>query len=803
MSKNIGHARTFASFSFYKQGFLYFLSALPILFFIFVILPSGGDVAASSGASLKRGYNHDTTCVGNTCTAVIHGKWINWLDADEEWKPINTDFREEGGEFVMDAAPFKFYAPSTAAGVARMVNDNRFDAVNKENITESPFIMKIQAREVNDVPGRMVRGDIVTPAGPHRNVSYILYEGAYPEGDLIYYIDFGIAPRLAKLVRINSTPTKTMYTFFVSYDEDIDVGKVTGRSRTAWNRSAQNIFRVEHGDRLSIHREGSAKRGIGLRLGQVWDSNLAYQTNSKAERNIEKVSLTLASESGNSYLLTKDISSFLDTNPVYPVYTDTYASFNPDADSETTSVDGRVADHEQNKSWTDTHDSATGNYAFDNEVEINTSCYYVGSSFGYSIQRGFILFDTSSIPDDSTITLATTSLYFNSRSDGNSDGDGIGIVQSRPASITSLSTGDFDSFDQLHGDAVASSTQILAITAGQYTHFQMATTSLNWISSTSTTKLGVRHTGDYTENSSHTNDACNDGGLPQSNTANFASADETGTSKDPILGVVYSVSSDAPLAPTDLLTEEEINPTQVVDTTPEFSAIFRDGETGDVATSYQIQVATSSSDFTSPFWNSGKTTLSSTTPVDNRIPDISYDGSALTASTTYYWRIRFWDNDDFEGAWSTTTASFVLFDVALKARKSADQSKTNSTLVDDNHLQLGLQPSASYIIDGVIMASSTSATPDIKVAFVGPSGAITDIGYIGASGTTVRGAEHLISSTTSTVIRVVANTATVVQIHGTVQTTSGGVLKLQWAQNTTNANETRVLRGSYLRAEEI
>ena len=37
---------------------------------------------------------------------------------------------------------------------------------------------------------------------------------------------------------------------------------------------------------------------------------------------------------------------------------------------------------------------------------------------------------------------------------------------------------------------------------------------------------------------------------------------------------------------------------------------------------------------------------------------MAYEGSALSPAHTYYWRIKFWDSDDEEGDWSTTTATF-------------------------------------------------------------------------------------------------------------------------------------------------
>ena len=108
-----------------------------------------------------------------------------------------------------------------------------------------------------------------------------------------------------------------------------------------------------------------------------------------------------------------------------------------------------------------------------------------------------------------------------------------------------------------------------------------------------------------------------------------------------------------PSVPTALLTESSINPIKVYDTTPEFSAIFNDPNTGDTGTHYQIQVSTVLN-FSSTVWNSNQTSIS---PIPNgsRSTDISYGGTTLALDgTLYYWRIKFWDNSGTESDWSST-----------------------------------------------------------------------------------------------------------------------------------------------------
>jgi YD repeat-containing protein len=119
-----------------------------------------------------------------------------------------------------------------------------------------------------------------------------------------------------------------------------------------------------------------------------------------------------------------------------------------------------------------------------------------------------------------------------------------------------------------------------------------------------------------------------------------------------------AVANATPTAPTSLQTESLTNPTNVSDTTPEFSAVYNDPDSGDNATYYQIQVD-DNSNFSSVYWNSGKTGLATTTE-GSLSPDISYGGSTLASSTTYYWRVKFWDDSNAEGAWSTATSTFSL-----------------------------------------------------------------------------------------------------------------------------------------------
>ena len=171
--------------------------------------------------------------------------------------------------------------------------------------------------------------------------------------------------------------------------------------------------------------------------------------------------------------------------------------------------------------------------------------------------------------------------------------------------------------------------------------------------------------------------------------------------------------------------------------------------------------------------------------LDNSLTDSTSNGNTLTNN----------GNASF-----SPDAPFSGFNEVLKVRKSGTQTIANSTTLSaDSDLKLSLAANTTYIIDGVIFASSTSATPDIKIAFFGQTGSDIRIGYTNDTDEMV-----LDSGDESSRISLRANTPTSIHLHGTV-TTSGtsGDLVLKWAQATSNAAATAVLRGGYLRAEAI
>lgn len=157
-----------------------------------------------------------------------------------------------------------------------------------------------------------------------------------------------------------------------------------------------------------------------------------------------------------------------------------------------------------------------------------------------------------------------------------------------------------------------------------------------------------------------------------------------------VTAITLDYADGTPTAPTDLYTESAPNPVGVTSTTPQFSAICNDPNTGDILNKYRIQVSTDAA-FGSTVWDSGASGTSMTNCTQGtRSSNITYAGSALSLDgTIYYWRIKFWDDDGVEGAWSTANA---LFQMSLEQNNALNFGTPGSCRIqgstDDSSLTL-------------------------------------------------------------------------------------------------------------------
>lgn len=156
------------------------------------------------------------------------------------------------------------------------------------------------------------------------------------------------------------------------------------------------------------------------------------------------------------------------------------------------------------------------------------------SSGNYSLLRSFLPFDTSSIPDNATITSARLKVYVNSKQNSDNDGyDWISVFQGTQNSANTLITDDYDQLNSGEGIDAAERKDITAITTGGYTSFELNATGKSWINLTGSTKLGFKEGHDVMN---HTIDVTTN----NYNKINYATSEASGTSNDPILEVNYT-----------------------------------------------------------------------------------------------------------------------------------------------------------------------------------------------------------------------------------------------------------------------
>lgn len=318
--------------------------------------------------------------------------------------------------------------------------------------------------------------------------------------------------------------------------------------------------------------------------------------------------------------------------------------FYPDAGEGATSVDGwmeTLYEIGTGPTWS-THTART---AADHTNDTGTllSLQIVSDATGgdhwRQLSRGFLGFNTAPLGTD-VVTSATMSVF------GTTKQNGVGIspeptfdvYTASPASNNVLVAEDFDqvgSVSQTTGNISLASWN----TSG-YNTWTLSSVGVGNINKTGVTNFSLRNNYDVA------NAAPNDSAWASTEVEGYA-ADQTGTANDPQL-VVEHAAVTIPLAPTGL------------QASPVFSAIFNDPTLSDTAVAYQLQVHTYAANdgFGNLYWDSGKQTLGAPVANGQRTSNL-LSTTTFAVGKTYSWRIRFWDETDSRGKWSTTTPLFM------------------------------------------------------------------------------------------------------------------------------------------------
>jgi len=201
------------------------------------------------------------------------------------------------------------------------------------------------------------------------------------------------------------------------------------------------------------------------------------------------------------------------------------------------SLDGRVANAGVSDIWSTTRDATNGNdanYTDDGSAVSFVVCGRNGGAGQFNIQRGFLLFDTSSLGASTTVSAATITLYVWDKLNGENDGDDfIVLVSSNPASNSALVTEDFD---QLGTTEFSDRIDIGSMSTPTEVTFTLNAAGIAAINTTGISKFGAREGHDLL-------DSAYAGSAGTWNLINIYFSERTGTTNDPRLEVTYTSTS--------------------------------------------------------------------------------------------------------------------------------------------------------------------------------------------------------------------------------------------------------------------
>ncbi|NTW31403.1 MAG: hypothetical protein HGB12_02020 [Bacteroidetes bacterium] len=513
---------------------------------------------------LRLSYNSKTTVLDSgKLQTEFHEKWINYMDENNTWKEIDPVFVKTDKGFEMNEAPFEVLAPLYADETAIFNNNNRYDVFADKIIYDKPLEQTIQALGTAHVKGITETGDL-----GWGKAQYVVYPNAYPEiqADLIYWVHQGVAPRLRKFIRFNQKLTEnTDFQFRVIYSDEVET--------------------VNNGKNVTVTlKEVNSKRGNGWANFYIWDSKGGWAEKKSIRYDFEKQMLTSTTDitiDPNEYILTKHIDADYFKTASLPVFTDATSTFYPDANTETTSVDGNSENY-SSASWATSHD-ATSAPVYDNTATANVDVEKPGANWW--ISRIYLLFYTNSIPDADIIISANLSLWATSVIDGDNDAQGyISIITSNPASNNALIT---DDYDQVGTVSQANVVDLTEMSTGAYTDWTLNSTGLSNISKNGVSKFGARE-GHDVENISNNNGT--------TSRVDFYMADQSGTLNDPKLVIVH----DAPSTPATV--DWNSSNVQEITLSASRSLTFTNGKSGGV---YHLIVKQDGAGGWAVSWSSG------------------------------------------------------------------------------------------------------------------------------------------------------------------------------------------------------
>ncbi|MBX4215322.1 hypothetical protein KW797_00005, partial [Candidatus Parcubacteria bacterium] len=343
--------------------------------------------------------------VNGTLTSEFHLKFINYLDATNQWKQIDLAPRATATEFVVDKAPYELRLPKSSVGAMTFRSTNKY-SIKERRARSDGQVSKVRVfTSVQDVQGQITSEGVLYPGAMATIGADLLIQPH--EQEVRWLVKWSVQPACLPNMNIS-----------IPFTETYDGGRTPTDGETAIGTSDQPI--------ASLQVKMNDFRGIGTRPSFIWDSAGHRWPVQIMGRFLGGVFTGRKVVPCNFFLNTANIA--------YPVFTDDSSTFFPDPNVEVTTVDGRVGRNVVD-TWANVQASTLGNFAGPSE---DPGYVESGLSAGAPlIDRFFTLFDTSALPDAVTVTAATISCYVTAISNTDNDGlDYVTFVTATPATNT-------------------------------------------------------------------------------------------------------------------------------------------------------------------------------------------------------------------------------------------------------------------------------------------------------------------------------------------------------------------------------
>lgn len=407
---------------------------------------------------------------------------IHYKDDSGDFVDTNEVFIDKGDYFEMTNASYKLYVAKNLSDPT-FYNGNIIRYDNKYEGSDHTIYYKPHSVwwiNKNDIQDRQKIAD-AQPVQGVLNGSAIYYTGAFGDG-----LDFEVGLRSDGFIK-----------------EIVIQNKSVAGTPPSANHRPVVLFRYT-GSGLTVKAKDNASNWDGINYYESLDgfeinevnpnhkSHIAKSYIKDSNDNFQNIKVYWIKEAGELWQVKVIPLDFMtDDNTIYPVRADTVTQY------YTGAGDGYAREIDTN--WNTCHDQTDSEDADDTATTMRGGTAYYNAHY---IDRIFLSFNTSSLPDNANITSANVSMYMTSKNDEGSAYSYYAFVQGNQSSPTSLTTTDFP----FCGDAIDNPTEGSAqfdigsdLTLNAYNHLPLDSTGLTWVNKTGFTKLGFRDGYDLTD----------------------------------------------------------------------------------------------------------------------------------------------------------------------------------------------------------------------------------------------------------------------------------------------------------------